>query len=176
MSIATSVVGGRRHTRQDRGGGESWNFFSSVPFPSLYPSIQPTHPPSCINISLPPSLSVESRLHPPSFAGALVHAQFSRWPTVRLCGGLSFSLLSLSLHSRVNFLPILSAFTGGKSTFLCSIYIPVHYLASWRHFRLCAPAIFEKKRKFFLLALPPETFRHYRVHATFLSCWIRFFQ
>jgi hypothetical protein len=41
---------------------------------------------------------------------------------------------------------------------------------------LCAPAIFEKKRKFFLLALPPETFRHYRVHATFLSCWIRFFQ
>jgi hypothetical protein len=65
MSIATSVVGGRRHTRQDRGGGrgESWNFFSSVPFPSLYPSIHPP-PTPCINISLPPSLSAEQTTSP----------------------------------------------------------------------------------------------------------------
>ncbi len=124
-----SVVGGRRHTRQDRGweGGESWKFFSSVPYPSLYPSIHPP-PTLCINISLPPSLSEESRLHPPlqviSFTLSSVGGQ--------LFGCVVDSLFrsSLSLHSRINFLPILSAFTEGKSTFLCSIFIPVHYLAS----------------------------------------------
>ena len=65
---------------------------------TIYPPIHPPHhPPKTYIYPLPPP--PRSDYIVASFAGALVHAQFSRWPTVPLCGALFFSLLYYSYYS-----------------------------------------------------------------------------